>query len=250
MELALSPSFPCRGTSAAAGGASELGDASEALRQQAHCTPELLALAVPSPRADFSQAELLGAPELFYHNCSHQQCSPRQAKPTQKWNLAKAKVIWQQTHKLGGLCSTVSTARRWGAWWAGGCSTTGSPGDTGMCLGIHALCTHTSWQRICQQCRRPQFNPWVAKIHWRRDRLPTPYSWVSLVAHLVKNPPAMRETWVWFLGWEDPLEKGKATHSSILAWKIPWTAIHGVAKSWTRLSNFYFIHALVYYKYT
>ena len=70
MELALSPSFPCRGTSAAAGGASELGDASEALRQQAHCTPELLALAVPSPRADFSQAELLGAPELFYHNCS------------------------------------------------------------------------------------------------------------------------------------------------------------------------------------
>ena len=45
----------------------------------------------------------------------------------------------------------------------------------------------------------------------------------SLVAHLVKNLPAMRETWVWSLGWEDPLEKGKATHSSILAWRIPWT---------------------------
>ena len=45
----------------------------------------------------------------------------------------------------------------------------------------------------------------------------------SLVAQLVKNPPAMRETWVQSLGWEDPLENGKATHSSILAWRIPQT---------------------------
>ena len=43
-----------------------------------------------------------------------------------------------------------------------------------------------------------------------------------LVAQLVKNPPAMWETWVRSLGWEDPLEKGKATHSGILAWRIPW----------------------------
>ena len=49
------------------------------------------------------------------------------------------------------------------------------------------------------------------------------YSWASLVAQLVKNPPAMWDTWVQFLGGEDPLEKGKATHSSILAWRIPWT---------------------------
>ena len=48
-------------------------------------------------------------------------------------------------------------------------------------------------------------------------------SWASLVAQLVKNPPAMQETWVRTLGWEDPLEKEKATHSSILAWRIPWT---------------------------
>ena len=47
--------------------------------------------------------------------------------------------------------------------------------------------------------------------------------WASLVAQLVKNPPAMRETWVQSLGWEDPLEKGKAIHSNILAWRIPWT---------------------------
>jgi len=45
----------------------------------------------------------------------------------------------------------------------------------------------------------------------------------SLVAQLVKNPTAMWETWVQSLGWEDPLEKGKATHSSIVAWRIPWT---------------------------
>ena len=45
----------------------------------------------------------------------------------------------------------------------------------------------------------------------------------SLVAQLVKNLPAMWETWVQFLGWEYSLEKGKATHSSILAWRIPWT---------------------------
>ena len=101
------------------------------------------------------------------------------------------------------------------------------------------------------------FESWDGKIHWRSDRLPTPvflgfprgsagkesacnagdlssvsglgkslgegksytfqYSWASLVTQLVKNPPAMWKTWVRSLGWEDPLEKGKATHSSILA---------------------------------
>ena len=50
---------------------------------------------------------------------------------------------------------------------------------------------------------------------------PLQYSWASLEAQLVKNPPAMRETWVRSLGWEDSLEKGKATHSSNLAWRIP-----------------------------
>ena len=53
---------------------------------------------------------------------------------------------------------------------------------------------------------------------------PLQYSWLSLVAQLVKNLPAMKETWVQSLGWEDHLEKGKAAHSSILAWRIPWTA--------------------------
>ena len=52
---------------------------------------------------------------------------------------------------------------------------------------------------------------------------PLQYSWASLVAQLVRNSPAMQEAWVRSLGWEDPPEKGKATHSSILAWRSPWT---------------------------
>ena len=63
--------------------------------------------------------------------------------------------------------------------------------------------------------------------------------WAFLVAQMVKNPPAMQETWVHSLGWEDPLEEGIATHSSILAWRIPmdreawWATTHGVTKSQT-----------------
>ena len=72
---------------------------------------------------------------------------------------------------------------------------------------------------------------------------PLQYSWASLVAQMVKNPPAMRETWIQSLGWEDPLEEGMATHSSVLAWKIPmdkgawWATVHGITKSRTQLSD-------------
>ena len=62
----------------------------------------------------------------------------------------------------------------------------------------------------------------------------------SRVAQLVKNLPAIQETWARSLGWEDPLEKRKATHSSILAWRIPWTVQSMGLQSWTRLSNFHF----------
>ena len=68
--------------------------------------------------------------------------------------------------------------------------------------------------------------------------------WASLVAQTVKRLPAVWETWVRSLGREDPLEKGLATHSSVLAWIIPmdrgawWATVHGIAKSQTRLSNF------------
>ena len=60
---------------------------------------------------------------------------------------------------------------------------------------------------------------------------PLQYPWETLMAQLVENPLAMQETLVRFLGWEDPLEEGMATHSSILAWRIPWTEEPGRLQS-------------------
>ena len=62
---------------------------------------------------------------------------------------------------------------------------------------------------------------------------PFQYSWAYLEVKLVKNLPTMQETWIRSLGWEDPPEKGKATHSSILAWRIPWT-IHSMGSQRVR----------------
>ena len=58
-----------------------------------------------------------------------------------------------------------------------------------------------------------------------------PFFGPSLVAQTVKNPPAVQETWVRSLGWKDPLEKGMATHSNILTWRIPWTEEPGRLQS-------------------
>ena len=88
---------------------------------------------------------------------------------------------------------------------------------------------------------------------------PLQYSWVSLVAQMVKNLPTMLETWVRSLGWEDPLEEGMATYSHILAWRIPmdrevwWATVFGISESDTkeRLSTahvyFYFHHIVFDY---
>ena len=69
---------------------------------------------------------------------------------------------------------------------------------------------------------------------------PLQHSWASFLAQLVKKPPAVWETSVRSLGWEDSLEKGKATHSSILAWRIPWTVQSMGSQSWTWLTDFHF----------
>ena len=73
---------------------------------------------------------------------------------------------------------------------------------------------------------------------------PLQYSWASLVAQMIKNPPARLETCIRSLGWEDPLEEGMATHSNILVWRIIWTeelgglqSVHRVTKSQTRLGD-------------
>ena len=69
---------------------------------------------------------------------------------------------------------------------------------------------------------------WWLSVRWYLT------SWSFLVAQLVYNPPAMRETRVGSLGWEDILEKGKATYSSILAWRIPWTVL---SMGWQRVRH-------------
>ena len=81
------------------------------------------------------------------------------------------------------------------------------------------------------------FDPWVGKIPWRRERL-LQYSGLENsvivdfpIAQMVKNLPAMQETWVQSLGQEDPLKKEMATHSSILAWRNPWTEETGGLQS-------------------
>ena len=87
--------------------------------------------------------------------------------------------------------------------------------------------------------------PYLEMIFWEKNnewgvKKESRYLFIQMVA---QNPPAMWETWVQSLGWEDLLEKGTATHPSILAWRIPmdrgvWGAtVHGVAKSWTWLSR-------------
>ena len=69
---------------------------------------------------------------------------------------------------------------------------------------------------------------------------PLKYSWASLVAQLVENPTAMQETWVWSLGWEELLDKGTATSTSILAWRVPWTVESVGSQSRTRLGDCHF----------
>ena len=77
----------------------------------------------------------------------------------------------------------------------------------------------------------PGLIPGLGRFPGERIGYPVQYSQASLVAQLVKNPPAKWKTWVRSLGWEDPLEKGKATHSSILAWRIPRTSPWGHKES-------------------
>ena len=85
-------------------------------------------------------------------------------------------------------------------------------------------------------------NPGLERTPGEGNGNPLQFSWASLVAQMVKNLLAMEGTRVQSLGWEDSLEKGMATHSSILAWRIPWTEepgglVHRVTKSRTRLND-------------
>ena len=84
--------------------------------------------------------------------------------------------------------------------------------------------------QVCEEERHSLKTEW--KVWLRDTALPrAEFPWASLVARMVKNLPTMWETWVQFLGWEDLLEKGKATHCSILAWRIPWAEEPGRLQS-------------------
>ena len=83
-------------------------------------------------------------------------------------------------------------------------------------------CSSVSKEPACN-AEGPSSIPGLGKSLGEGIRYSLKDSWTCLVAQLVKNPPAMRETWIRSLGWKDPLEKGKATHSSILAWRTPYT---------------------------
>ena len=82
---------------------------------------------------------------------------------------------------------------------------------------MHALPGSSAGEESTCNAGDPGLIPGSGRYAGEGIGYPLPYSWASLVAQLVKNPPAMQETWIQSLDWEDPLEKGKATHSSILA---------------------------------
>ena len=93
---------------------------------------------------------------------------------------------------------------------------------------IYILGYSDSWASLVAQLAKnacnagdPCFIPGSGRSPGEGIGYPLQYSWASLVAQMVKNPFSMQETQVQFLGWKDPLEKGMATHSSILAWRIP-----------------------------
>ena len=90
---------------------------------------------------------------------------------------------------------------------------------------ISVLTSSMPWKPLA--IGRSQWTLHLGYSRWHSDKV----FWASLVAQMVKNLPAMWETWVLALGWEDPLEKGRATHSSILAWRIPWTEEPGRLQS-------------------
>ena len=89
----------------------------------------------------------------------------------------------------------------------------------------------------------PGLIPGLGRSLGKGTGYPLQSSWAFPVAQVVKNLPATQETWIRSLGWEHPLEEGMATHSSILAWRIPtdrvaWQAtVHGIAENWTWLST-------------
>ena len=84
-----------------------------------------------------------------------------------------------------------------------------------------SLVYHSAGKKSACNAGDPGSIPGLGRSPGEGVGYPLQYSWASLVTQIIKNPPEIRETWVWSLSWKDPLEEGMATHSSILAWWIP-----------------------------
>ena len=124
-------------------------------------------------------------------------------------------------------------------------------GEEGTCPGLHCSLFISSFLSLLLSPHDPLMSvkrnsESKKKKRERKQKIKLPsftQKWASRVAQMVKNPPAVQETWVRFLCWEDPLEEGLATHSKSLAWRIPmdrgawWATVHGVAKSRTQLCD-------------
>ena len=112
-----------------------------------------------------------------------------------------------------------------------------------LCKGLRGFPGSSADQESACNAGDPGLIPGLGRSPGERIGYPLQYSWASLVAQMVKKLPVIQETWVRSLGWEDPLEEGMATHSSIVAWRIPldrgarWATVLGVANSQTRLSD-------------
>ena len=103
--------------------------------------------------------------------------------------------------------------------------------STQVCLSLNFCICKTGWKQGKGRIYLLGLLELNEIMHIEHLELFLVLSGASLVAQMLKNLPAMQETWVWSLGWEDPLEKGMATHSNILAWRIPWAEEPGGLQS-------------------
>ena len=151
-------------------------------------------------------------------------CCPHAPQDGSWGRLASTHARRDHTQPLRGRGLRIPEARPRGAWWEGrimlcmdvylekqSIRDSGKQGSVGWIDNFYSALPHHQALRVSAR--------------------PPPGPWASLVAPTVKNLPVMTQDWVGFLGWEDPLEKGMATHPSILAWRIPWTEEPGGLQS-------------------
>ena len=138
---------------------------------------------------------------------------------------------WTSTWPVGAICSFGWSSKGGGRLWEAIPNPPAADQMSALLMRLsrdrNKLCPSVPHSSVAQEsaCNAgdPGSIPGLGKSPEEAIGYPLQYSWASLVAQLVMNPPVMWETWVRSLGWEDPLKEGKTTQSHILAWRIPWT---------------------------